>query len=373
VTATGTLSLPELAPQERAEVPLRYGPVQAGEAFLNVRTSLRRATAWAPRGHVVAWDQLVVRARAPRRSPLVVSSSWRARGRSAVAELSLGRTDTVRVVVDRASGEVRQLQRNGSDLLASNLDLQLWRGPTDNDGIKLWDSQVGRPLGRWRDLGIDRLERRVLGVEVGAEGVSVHSELQANGSTAAHERTVALAENGDLVVTESVSLPDEWNDLPRLGTVFTTAAGFETLEWYGRGPEENETDRNRSAMIGRYHRAPDVLPYLMPQDYGTRTDVRWFAALGSSGGLVVVADGFLATVSAVHHSAADLTEATDWLNLHRQRGLVVSVDVAKRGVGTASCGPDTHPRYRLPAGNHTWRLRLRTVGPKGLRGALSAP
>ncbi|MFE2035132.1 hypothetical protein ACFXBB_18155 [Streptomyces scopuliridis] len=35
------------------------------------------------------------------------------------------------------------------------------------------------------------------------------------------------------------------------------------------------------------------------------------------------------------------------------------LDAAHRGLGTASCGPDTLPRYRLGAGAHRWSWTLR--------------
>jgi beta-galactosidase len=38
--------------------------------------------------------------------------------------------------------------------------------------------------------------------------------------------------------------------------------------------------------------------------------------------------------------------------------VVVHVDVAHRGLGTASCGPDTAPQYRLRAGRWPWRWWL---------------
>ena len=40
------------------------------------------------------------------------------------------------------------------------------------------------------------------------------------------------------------------------------------------------------------------------------------------------------------------------------RSLVVHVDVAHRGLGTASCGPDVLARYEIPTGKHTFAYRL---------------
>ena len=35
--------------------------------------------------------------------------------------------------------------------------LQIWRGPTDNDGIKGWTDETWRPLNKWRAQGLDKL------------------------------------------------------------------------------------------------------------------------------------------------------------------------------------------------------------------------
>jgi beta-galactosidase len=36
----------------------------------------------------------------------------------------------------------------------------------------------------------------------------------------------------------------------------------------------------------------------------------------------------------------------------------VHVDHAHRGLGTASCGPDTMPKYKLGPGTYRWTWRL---------------
>jgi beta-galactosidase len=36
----------------------------------------------------------------------------------------------------------------------------------------------------------------------------------------------------------------------------------------------------------------------------------------------------------------------------------VNLDVAQRGLGTASCGPDTLERYRIGAGDHRLRFEI---------------
>jgi beta-galactosidase len=42
---------------------------------------------------------------------------------------------------------------------------------------------------------------------------------------------------------------------------------------------------------------------------------------------------------------------------------VVDFDVAHRGLGTASCGPDTLPRYLVGPGTYEWSWSLTASGP----------
>jgi beta-galactosidase len=41
--------------------------------------------------------------------------------------------------------------------------------------------------------------------------------------------------------------------------------------------------------------------------------------------------------------------------------VIVHIDAAHRGLGTASCGPDTLPAYVVGAGTYRWMWSLRNV------------
>ena len=66
-------------------------------------------------------------------------------------------------------------------------------------------------------------------------------------------------------------------DIPRVGVVMSLVPGLEQIEYFGRGPFENYWDRKASSMIGRYQNtvSDEYVPYIMPQEYGHHTDVRW--------------------------------------------------------------------------------------------------
>ncbi len=114
-------------------------------------------------------------------------------------------------------------------------------------------------------------------------------------------------------------------------------------------------------MVGTWDSDVDTAPYLVPQEFGLRTDCRWFEFINSSTGAVVRLDVLRPTsmhISATRFTAADLYDAEHETDLTPRKTLVVHADVAHRGLGTASCGPDVLDRYEIPTGRHTFSYRL---------------
>ena len=151
----------------------------------------------------------------------------------------------------------------------------------------------------------------------------------------------------------TVVVPEALTDLPRIGVTFTLPSRFTMLRWYGRGPHENYPDRNRSAMFGVWEGSPDEVPYLVPQEFGLRTDCRWIEFIDPRRDEVIRIDADSALhFSATHHTASDLFSGTTATELTARRELVVHLDHTHRGLGTASCGPDVLPQYRIAAGTY---------------------
>ncbi len=307
----GTLKMPKVAPMSSVVVALPCEiPADVGrsEVHLTVRWSTRRDRWYAPSGHVVAWDQIELRRRS---------------AQPAIAPV-------------------------GSNDLPIAPRLNLWRATTDNDGFKLMPELSlrigvgGKALKAWQDAGLDQTDPE---------------------SLVTHDCVIERDEHGT-TYRHAVDVPESLADLPRVGVWFTLPSRFDLLRWCGRGPHENYPDRNRSALLGVWSGPPDESPYLVPQEFGLRTDCRWFEALDSGGGDVVRIDVLQPQamhISATHHSSGDLYEARTAIDLRRREGLIVHLDVAHRGLGTASCGPDVLPQYRLAAGRYEFSYLVRLL------------
>jgi beta-galactosidase len=156
-------------------------------------------------------------------------------------------------------------------------------------------------------------------------------------------------------------------EMPRFGVRFALPGKFENIAWFGRGPHENYADRNTSAFVDLYESKVNeqYFPYVRPQENGYKTDVRWMTLTDDSGhGLLI--DGMpLFSGSALHNSIEDFDQGSKHNNRHTkdikpQDKVFVTVDYGQMGVGgDNSWGALPHPQYLLPAGDYSFRFRLR--------------
>jgi beta-galactosidase len=180
---------------------------------------------------------------------------------------------------------------------------------------------------------------------------------------ALHRQTYRRLHDGALLVRNEVELADELRDLPRVGVVLVLRAGLEQLEWDGRGPWENYPDRKASALVGRYRSTvtEQYVPYILPQEHGHRGDVTRLGLTDARGRGVEFEGRPTIGFTASHFTADDLFRARHTSDLEPRPEVILSLDHAQRGLGTASCGPDTSPRHRLVASSYRFEYVLRTL------------
>ncbi|MGW1024494.1 glycoside hydrolase family 2 TIM barrel-domain containing protein [Streptomyces sp. NPDC002577] len=265
----------------------------------------------------------------------------------------------VRVPAPALSGRAVDIDAEGHlvhPLLTAPPVLSLWRAPTDND-------LLGGAAAHWERLGLDRLVRKPLSADRQGDRITARSAYDTGAGTVEHLQVFTPLPDGGLLIEETALLPEALTDAARVGTVFETVEGLDRMEWYGQGPWETYPDRAAGGPVGHYGDRVDELftPYLRPQESGGRHGVRGFSLLSEAGAGLSVRLDAPRQVSVTRYRAADLAAAAHHDELAPLRRCVVHVDAAHRGLGTASCGPDTLPRHRVGAGVHRWAWVLRTL------------
>ncbi len=411
-TKRGKLPKLDLAPGASKEIALAVGKLPSdAEAHLTVSWTTVADSSFAKRGHEVAWTQLALTsapkvervvpnalsARKAQANALGTTRSTSIIGASAVlAEETVGGVvllagDTA-ATFDRATAMLASLRVRGVELLARGPLVELNRAATDNDGLKLWTGQDWKVLGRWRKLGlIEKPLQHQPGKfdwKTGKDGaVTVTLCHAASGrekwSDCTHTHRYTLHPDGRLVVNNEVVFSgDDVTDLPRVGVRLDLVAGFENLAYFGRGPVENYSDRKAGSLVARYETTvtDEYVDYVMPQEHGHHTDVRWLELSGDSERsgererpvpksarsrspllpILRIAGAPLIEFNASHYTAEDLYAAKHTTDLKPRAETIVYLDAAQRGLGTASCGPDTLKCYQLNDRRYAFSYSLTT-------------
>ncbi|WP_217236787.1 glycoside hydrolase family 2 TIM barrel-domain containing protein [Streptomyces sp. AC555_RSS877] len=329
----GTLNVPSLAPGETAEVKLPEPPAdtRGAESLWTVRALLAADTAWAPKGHVVAWGQFPAAARP---APSVAAT-----GRP-VAEgklITLGPAS-----FDARTGALKAI--GGVSVVNPRLDV--WRAPTDNDDGAEWQTDTRYGV-LWRTLGLHRMQHRLDSVEVDAGALTVRTRVAPAAREVGLSTVYRWTSDGDrLRLTVSVTPEGEWTlPLPRLG-IRLGLSEADQVKWFGGGPGEAYPDTKSASVVGRWQSTVDGLqtPYVRPQENGARADVRWVEL----GGLRIEGDPEF-WFTARRWTTEQLDAAAHLTDLTAGDTVWVNLDHGLHGIGTQSCGPGPLPQYFLRA------------------------
>ncbi len=363
--AAGDLEMPALAAGETATVGLPPeataapggGAGSTGERWITVTASLAGDEPWAPAGHVLSRGQVRLGGR-PAPTAAHPGPGPVRRG----PDLLLGTG-----VFDRRTG--RLLRLGGIELLAPPR-LDLWRAPTDNDAGQHGEALL--PL--WRALGLDRLQGRLVDVDV-QDGALIVRERWAPATTdlgfAAVYRWTAVDSvgGGDGGLRLDVSMVPEGDlpcPLPRVGVRLELPRGLDSVSWYGRGPGEAYADTGYGTWVSRFSATVDQLqtPYVFPQENGNRAEVRWAVLSDGSGAGLRVEGAPTLDLTVRRWSTEQLDRAKHTVELSDEGRLFVNLDAGQQGIGSASCGPGVLPAYRLPAAPTELSVLLADVRPR---------
>jgi beta-galactosidase len=269
---------------------------------------------------------------------------------------------------------LENITQAGKLIVERGPQLNVWRAATDNDGLKLFDTVNwggARLLTDCLKAGYDHIELADAQVatrptRAGGLEIVIRQRWLCPGAKLliSHVHTYRVTATGIITVGNNFDLDRRLPELPRLGVTLVLPSSLEQIEWYGLGPLENYCDRKRGSVVAHYRSTVtgQYVPYILPQEHGNKCGVRWLALHDGRGhGVRIAAQDRLLEASASHFTAADLYAARHTTDLKPRPEVQVNLDYAQRGLGTASCGPDTLPRYRISAGKYRLTFTLAAV------------
>ncbi|MCX2678481.1 DUF4981 domain-containing protein [Galbibacter sp. EGI 63066] len=241
-----------------------------------------------------------------------------------------------------------------------------WRAPTDND----FGNGMPKKSALWKEA---HKNMEILSVETektAQKGIRIDVKYLLSEMKVPYSISYDIQNDGSIKITADIDLSkDKLPELPRFGMRMELAKAFDNIEYYGRGPWENYSDRKSSAFLGQYKDKVAnqfTWEYIRPQESGYKTDVRWLQLTNEDGkGLLITGEQPLC-FSALNVSTESidpgLTKAQrHTTDVHPEDKVYLHVDYKQRGLGgDNSWGALPHEAYRLlaPAYQYTYTLRL---------------
>ena len=381
VIQEGKLNL-EIEPGKKAvvRVPFTKPEIKEGtEYFLLVSFHQKERTLWAEPGFEIAWDQMKL----PWFKPAGVSYSDLSQPVAVVEVdenlLVKGKNFTYRF--DKKSGFLQSLQVNGRELIKKGPELNVWHAPLANEtdewtfhssNIKNRIDGYGRMAAtEWYSAGIDKmsfLNDNFSWERPGDTIVVVNSKniyTTGNGRGSFINISKYTIDSNGMITLENSIVPNgqmpSW--LPRIGQQWVLDSTLNNVRWFGRGPQENYPDRKSGYRVGEYESTVAEMyePYLIPQDYGLRTDIRWVRIIGKDGSGLEFRGNRLFNFSAQHYSTDNLTKALYTYQLHPFDGITFNLDYATSGVGCTAAG--VFPEYQVMPGRYDFVTTIMPIIP----------
>lgn len=206
--------------------------------------------------------------------------------------------------------------------------------------------------------------------EISADGMTCTFTQTVNTSKCPYTINYTLHATGELDAV--ITYNSNSANLRRIGIDMKFPAGFEEVEYYGKGPWENYIDRQSGSYMGRYQTTVDDLfevNYIHPQSSGNRMNLRELTLSNSNGEQIIVSTEGQVSFSLSHYDQADfLTAAVHTYDLSKKKEIYATFDYQQRGLGNGSCGPGTESKYYCPTGevSHTLRFEGRVGTPSAI-------
>lgn len=321
--------------------------IPASGGFLNLIWKTRDASGLVPAGHESARQQFEI----PGKKSISTESATAKLKRKGNQYSASG----ISFTIDPKSGYVSAIYAGDRNILATPIEISLWRPLTENDAHRNGSGKY------WIEAGLDSLSATVL--KISRDGNRVKSDIVIRNTSGKRVGTArmeyGICPDSTFEITTHFT-PDTSvvKSLPRIGLVFRSGdlSGKEFC-YVANGPVENYTDRHTGTYIGRFSTTPEAEfhSYIVPQATGNHTDARLLSLFG---GTLDITSPKPFQFSVTPYTDAEIYR-TRHINELTDDGLTtIHLDAMQTGVGTATCGPDILPKYRISTEPTTFTFRF---------------
>lgn len=371
----GELELSGLKPGEELVVTIPINstlPNFSALSHVNFTASLTQSKLWAESGHIIAWGQFEYKSP---KSPegytgateelhditLLKTSDW----------YTLSNTEG-KWEFGITNDTLRFFKKNQS-INFTRPKASFWRAPTDNDrGGDV--AKLGSFASDWTKAGYNNLivtNKEFLLLEPGPNNVVLVERYTLVGKKVKIKCKHSYTIHSDLTIQvtneyERNGARGRLKSMPKVGSSMQLDTAYNTISWFGRGPEESYADRWKGVDVGIYSGTIEeqYVPYIVPQENGNKSDVYWVTLTDKNGdGLKI--SGEKLNVSAHNYNLHAFDSSTHYYQVKPCGKITLNLDHKQAGVGgDNSWTRSTHKEYILQGNKYTYTYTLNPVFKK---------
>ncbi|OYX84764.1 MAG: beta-galactosidase [Flavobacteriales bacterium 32-34-25] len=362
----------DVNPEETKKVALDLGSIEDySECYVNVFAFSKYDAPLVAKGHEFAREQFAIGKGNYFKNNAMASKSPSKLKYSEKNKVLSFETAAVAGEFDLQKGEIiKYALKNDTNTIISNFPTPyFWRAPTDND----FGSKMQNKLVVWREAHKNPTVVSVNLDKKSSEGLLVKVAYQLEKLDVPYTVDYLIQNDGSVKITASIDMAGkELPELPRFGMRLKLNGTYDNLNFYGRGPWENYSDRNTAAFMGTY--SDKVINqytrnYIRPQESGYKTDVRWLTLKNDKGQGLKIEGQQPIGFSALNIPTEDLDPGKSKsqrhpsdLDLDSKEAVYLHLDYKQRGVGgDDSWGSLPHDAYRLLDKKYTYSYIISLV------------
>ncbi len=153
--------------------------------------------------------------------------------------------------------------------------------------------------------------------------------------------------DNEFIISLKYKLADYIKSFPRFGLEFGVDKAYDKFQYIGFGPYESYCDKNTLCDYGFFENTAynnyDT-NYIMPQESGSH----WACKYLSINGLFSLTAKTPFSFSVTPYTTKQLIDAKHNSELKKNNFTNICIDLAMRGIGSYSCGPELACRYEIP-------------------------
>ena len=354
IISSGQIENLFIVPQSHRLINIHYpkDKIKMGnEYFLNFSFKNKNGSLWADKGYEIASEQIAMDF-----IPDLKQNPDLQNYKS--LQIDSNNSDGIKISGDGFSlkfakniGSISSIICKEKEILTEPIIPSFWRVPTDNDEGGNKNSFASQ----WRNSGLETytispIEMTVVKISQTEILITAKNKIRFKMGDIIQTARYTILSNNKINVTTTFEVDEKLQPLARVGMQMALSNSYNQIEWYGRGPFESYEDRKESAFVGLYSGKVinQFFPYVMPQENGNKTDVRWLKICSDKENYMLISGEPFININIQDYSDKELNDSKTSHDLKRGNKTYLHIDYKQMGLGgDDSWSPKVHKEFLL--------------------------